>query len=509
MHTRKVLRMLGKGFFCSAIILLVSNAKLNAQPFTKITTGQVATDLRDASGASWIDYDGDGDLDLFTSNRWIANYIYRNEGNGSFPRANAGSLTAMSSFGNSWADYDNDGDLDVMTVGPTSALHLNLGKGNFADVTAGALGLSNANLAGWGCAWADFDNDRHLDLVIVHVAGQLGTPRPNFLFRNRGDGTFARIIDSPVVMGTGPFTVPTWSDFDQDGDQDLFIASGPSNGTVARDYLYRNQLKQTGVAAFERINEAPLGTALTDGQVLNWIDFDNDGDLDLFVPNVFRTAIQTTAHFYRNDLSNDNHWVKLKLLGTSSNRDGLGAKIRAKATIGGNAYWQLREASSQNTFCGQNGPEIHFGLGEATIVDSLKIEWPLGRIDVYAGVQTDKVYEAMEGAALNPITTAVEEEAPAIPLNFVLEQNYPNPFNPSTSIAFDLPVASHVTLKIFDVNGREVAALLQQQMASGKHRVNFSGSDLTSGVYYYRLEAGPLQGATPAFTAKKAMSFVK
>jgi len=107
--------------------------------------------------------------------------------------------------------------------------------------------------------------------------------------------------------------------------------------------------------------------------------------------------------------------------------------------------------------------------------------------------------------------THVDEQPPtSLPAAFRLLQNYPNPFNPSTTIAFDLPVASRVTLKVYDVNGREVAALLhQQQMASGNHRVNFSGRDLASGLYYYRLEAAPLQGAMPALVAKQAMSFIK
>ncbi|MCG3119000.1 MAG: hypothetical protein ALAOOOJD_01323 [bacterium] len=114
--------------------------------------------------------------------------------------------------------------------------------------------------------------------------------------------------------------------------------------------------------------------------------------------------------------------------------------------------------------------------------------------------------------------THVEDQPPAsLPATFSLQQNYPNPFsangtfgNPVTTIAFELPVASRVTLNVYDVNGREVAMLVQQQrMASGNHRVNFSGRSLVSGVYFYRLEAVPLQGPTPAFVAKKAMSFIK
>ncbi len=605
---------------CAAIILFASNAMLHAQPFTKITTGQIATDVRDASGASWIDYDGDGDLDLFTSNRAVANYLYRNAGNGSFARVNAGSLTTINSIGNSWADYDNDGDLDVFTVGASSVLHRNQGNGTFANVTTAALGLASTSLAGWACAWADFDNDRHVDLVIAHPAGFVGTSLPNFLFRNKGDGTFERITNSPVVTGLAPYTVPTWSDFDQDGDMDLFIGSGPANGRRARDYLYRNQLKQTGAATFERITESPIGTDLLDGQVWNWIDydndgdldsyvtnyfggvngglrnffyrndggtyasitsgaialdaglslgqvwgdfdndgdldlfvaednnngaankfyqnngngtftriltapfttdiapswgatggdFDNDGDLDLFVPSIFRPAIQAPPHFYRNDLSNNNHWVKLKLAGTSSNRDGIGAKIRAKATINGNAFWQLREASSQNTFCGQNSPEIHFGFGDASRIDSLRIEWPLGRVEVYANVQTNVVYQAVEGAGLNPLTTAVADESPMVPLGFALAQNYPNPFNPTTRIAFSLPMLSRVTLTVFDVNGRAVAELLRaQQKLAGRHEINFAAQNLASGVYFYKLEAVPINGSVPVFVEIKPMIYQK
>lgn len=165
-------------------------------------------------------------------------------------------------------------------------------------------------------------------------------------------------------------------------------------------------------------------------------------------------------------------------------------KIRAKATINGSTYWQLREASSQNTFCGQNSPEIHFGFADAMKIDSLRLEWPSGQVDVYTNVQTNTVYRAVEGAGLNPLTTEVGDESSAIPLNFTLEQNYPNPFNPSTVISFQLPVSSHVTLKVFDVNGREVATLIDEEMSAGTHTVTFAPRDFTGGVYFYKIAAG-------------------
>ncbi|MEK7727779.1 MAG: VCBS repeat-containing protein, partial [candidate division KSB1 bacterium] len=148
MRKRKSFHTQYRSSIVAAMILFACTTMLNAQPFTKITTGQIATDVRDASGASWIDYDNDGDLDLFTSNRAVGNYLYRNEGNGNFPRVNAGSLTTINSIGNSWADYDNDGDLDAFTVGFSSVLHRNQGNGTFVNVTTNALGLATTSLVG-------------------------------------------------------------------------------------------------------------------------------------------------------------------------------------------------------------------------------------------------------------------------------------------------------------------------------------------------------------------------
>jgi hypothetical protein len=175
----------------------------------------------------------------------------------------------------------------------------------------------------------------------------------------------------------------------------------------------------------------------------------------------------------------------------------------------------LREASSQNTFCGQNSPEIHFGFGDAANIDSLRVEWPLGQIDVYTGVQTNTVYAAVEGEGLNPLITAVEDESPAVLLGFALEQNYPNPFsqiprfagNPSTVISFQLPVSSKVRLAIYSITGQLVRTLVDRGVAAGAHSAAWDGRNdhghmVASGVYVYKLEAG-------AFVETRKMSFVR
>lgn len=140
-------------------------------------------------------------------------------------------------------------------------------------------------------------------------------------------------------------------------------------------------------------------------------------------------------------------------------------------------------------------------------IDSLRLEWPSGQVDVYTNVQTNTVYRAVEGAGLNPLTTEVGDESSAIPLNFTLEQNYPNPFNPSTVISFQLPVSSKVRLVIYNIAGQLVQTLLDRTASAGTHSVAWDGRDVrgqmvASGVYVYKLEAGE-------FVKTRKMSFVR
>ncbi len=235
------------------------------QTFTKITDPNnpvVTTDLdQNYSGAAWIDYDGDGDLDLFTTK----SYLFRNEGNGNFTLLFTQIGMNMSpQIGNgvSWGDYDNDGDPDAAIAGNSSLIYSNEGSDSFLTVDRPPLGISDDN-RGWTCAWGDYDNDGFIDLIITHPRGFLGNPSlPCLLFHNEGDGRFSQVTGYYFTDNFAPYTVATWYDFDQDGDIDLFIASGPANGTGARDFLFRNMLKETGSVDFVRIDDLSIGTEL-------------------------------------------------------------------------------------------------------------------------------------------------------------------------------------------------------------------------------------------------------
>jgi hypothetical protein len=282
-----------------------------------------------------------------------------------------------------------------------------------------------------------------------------------------------------------------WGDYDNDGDLDALVTKG--GGFTTR--YYRNN----GDGTFASVN---MG-ALTSGTILHSSatagDYDNDGDLDLFV-----TGDSALKALYRNDLNNSNSWTNIRCVGTTSNRAAIGAKVRAKATINGKVVWQLREISSQNTFNGHNMLNAHFGFGNATLIDSLKVEWPSGNVDVASNVPVNRFITVTEGSG---ITTGVKENGSRLSVNFVLNQNYPNPFNPTTTITYSLPRKEQVILNIYNMRGEKLVTLVSRVQEAGAHAITWDGRDakghlLPSGVYFYRIK-------TETFNQMKKLALVK
>jgi hypothetical protein len=267
--------------------LLLAPALGSAQTFTRITSGNpIVTDPVPASalyaGCAWADYDGDGDQDLYI----VQQGLFRNNG-ATFTKLATVPADHGNAVGCSWADFDNDGDLDLfVSGGPPGGSYLNRndGAGVFTRIVTGTIGNSADN-GGWGCAWGDYDNDGRTDLVIAAPFGFLNVVTPNRVLHNDGMGIFTRVDTSVVSAATGPYTVPSWNDVDDDGDQDLFIAAGPVNGTTAPDFLYENRGSGPGQTFFRRFTTGALATDAHDGQLYNWVDIDSDGDLDCYVTN--------------------------------------------------------------------------------------------------------------------------------------------------------------------------------------------------------------------------------
>ena len=464
MKSRAALQSLARqGIFLLALVL--ANVSLADSTFTKITIGPAS--VGNCSAGAWGDFNNDGWLDLYVTPLAIGgSYLFQNNGNGTFTRVtNALTQSSSAMVACGWGDFDNDGQLDMfrLILSGSPQLFQNLGGGVFTNVTAstlGALTIGGADLA-WGdygndgnldifvagsattpqglllhnqgngtfltatgltlprgdtvgSAWADYDNDGRLDLATsrYRLSGIAGS---NMLFHNEGNGIFRAMTNSPV------FSVPDgnavcWGDYDNDGCLDLFI--GRRNN---RPNLYHNN----GNGAFAQVTSGPIATTSSTGIGASWVDYDNDGYLDLFIagygsgsflyhnngdgtftrvttgsivtdsatawsvawgdydndgfPDLF-VANESQNNFLYHNNGNSNNWINVKCEGRISNRAAYGAKVRIKTTIGGREMWQLREISRGTGVGGQNDLRAQFGLGNATNVTTLRIEWPSGII---------------------------------------------------------------------------------------------------------------------------------
>jgi hypothetical protein len=411
--------------------------------FTRITTNVVTQIVGDSGGVVWGDYDNDGDLDLFIANWRLPSFLFRNDGNGNFTRmVSQIAFSAADSFGCAWGDYDNDGFLDLVIAndhGQNEHLYRNRGDGTFTRILAGPIPTSGASSG--TPAWADYDNDGKLDLAVSAVGTSADSVM--LLFHNEGGGNFRRVTTFPTIR---PYeSGMDWGDYDNDGDLDL-LGLGFVGGSVDADAIvYRNEgggvftrfvvatLDVIGrftwgdydndgwldfyVATYSRLEQPVAGTHLLfhsngdgtftriiEGEIVStpgysmgaaWGDYDNDGFLDVFA------STDTGNFLYHND-GNSNRWVTIKLVGTASNRSGIGAKVRVRANIAGHALWQLREVTSGYGLNG-GGLRAYFGLGDATNVDLVRIEWPSGTVQELQNVGVNQILTVTEPPRLQAV----------------------------------------------------------------------------------------------------------
>jgi enediyne biosynthesis protein E4 len=247
-------------------------------------------------GATWIDFDNDNDIDLFAS----PNFLFRNDGSGTFVQlTNPFAFTPMQNMGgSSWADLNADGFADCIIAQYPSSVYINNGNGTFSNVSSQ---VSNLNgFPSWGCAIGNWNNDAYPDFTFVHAAGfHPAGPFPSKLYLNSSASVMPQYITGYTLTdSTKPYTVPYWSDYDLDGDQDLFVASGPA-GSPGPDFCYKNLKTETGLDTLQRMTSELFAAQLQDGQCYNFIDYDNDGDLDLCLSNY--AGVQ--SRFYVNNSS--------------------------------------------------------------------------------------------------------------------------------------------------------------------------------------------------------------
>lgn len=356
--------------------------------FSGITDGPIYTQTQPEGfhGPSWGDYDNDGFLDLFIAGHGTVNRLFHNNGDGTFKRIppsdpNAGVLVKeeAASAGRTWVDYDNDGDIDLFVANLDrfpSFLYRNEGNGRFAKVTDSGLSTRVEKTA--AVCWADYDNDGFADVFLANF-------NDTSLYHNNQDGTFSPVLDSAVVRETIPssaiFSSCAWGDYDNDGFIDLLVTTGcyPVSPDCIPRYslLYHN----VGDGSFTKVTGGAVGNdPTTQCSGSSWGDYDNDGFLDLLVSQgVFWTDPQTNL-LYHND-GNGNGWLKVRLVGSVSNRSAIGAKVRVNAFYRGESRWQVREIDGGDGEGNQtNALNTAFGLADATTIDTVRVEWPSGAV---------------------------------------------------------------------------------------------------------------------------------
>jgi len=495
--------------------------------FTTVSGVDIVGDNDRSDGASFADVDNDGDNDAFVvtfgaNGQGKKNYFYRNNGDGSFtyePNIAMGIPLTYSEMA-TWVDINDDQFLDLYftnSVGSLTNLYFeNQGDGSFQSVTN--LTITNEAKPSRSIDWIDYDGDGDCDLFVTNESNQNNT-----LYRNDGPDNFTQITNLNIVTDNKNSAGSSWGDIDNDGDFDLFVANYANAGQS-------NQLFINNNGTFTEDTNSAVASAVTNSFGSSFGDVDNDGDLDLFVCNAF-LAGQDTNFLYINDGSgnftldtnsdlanhqgwtfgsafgdynNDgwldvllantldenqtnslykntgtgNNWVKIICKGTASNASAVGALVRLTATIDGNSVTQIRKVAASSGYCSQNSYANHFGLGDATIIDEIEIQWPAGSTEIFTDIDINDLYAIVEGDGI-----LANEDT-----NGFTASLFPNPvanaFTVSSSVFTEYPEAS---ISLYGVDGSLVHTASKTHAATNTETMTIDISHLSPGIYFYSI----------------------
>ncbi|MEM7370980.1 MAG: FG-GAP-like repeat-containing protein [Bacteroidota bacterium] len=329
--------------------------------------------------ASWVDYDNDGYLDIFATDYMPTrfNQLFKNNGDGTFSLAQNATVNmeVQPTLSAAWGDYDNDGLIDVFVPnadGENNSLYHNNGNGRFSLVNSGSVSSDGGN--SHSASWADYDNDGDLDLFVCNASNQF-----DFFYTNDGDGTFTKNTSLSIVTENGHSFGSVWGDFDLDGDLDLYVVHDNGN---PNSFFFND-----GDGTFTKDTQLSISTDTENSVSPTVVDYQNDGDLDIFIAN---NGYESNSLYINDATGCNNHYACFDLVGSAANKDAIGTIIKVKATMSGSPTWQMRQITSlSGGISAQSSLKAHFGVDDATTIDSVEIRWPSGYIQYLTSLSAD------------------------------------------------------------------------------------------------------------------------
>lgn len=415
------------------------------------------------------------------------NQLYLNNGDWTFSNVTEeyGVGDKGCALATAFSDYDGDADPDLIVandfgawVTPNALFKNQVNQTRFQDVSE--YSQMNVGIYGMGIAIGDYDNDLDLDYYITNLG-------ENVLCRNEGNGTFSNPTkeagipdtyapDSTLATGWGTAFI----DFDNDRDLDLYVVNGyvPAASFIANARANPNRL-------FENDGSGHFSITASNTESPSWgrglasADIDNDGDIDFLVGNVNKQATSDTiqkVQLFRNDNELENNWLKIKLVGTTNNKDGLGSQIMLKA----DGVWSLKEANGgYGTHASQHSTVVHFGLGPAENIDSIKVTWMGGTEQILTNIEVNQAITITENNLVSSTHLPLDND-------LIRLTNYPNPFTNETTINYKLNQTDQVAIYIFDQLGRKILAIPTTKKLAGEY--SFEWKAPNSGIYFIHLQ---------------------
>jgi len=360
-------------------------------------------------------------------------------------------------------DYDNDGDLDIYLTHDAkqeNILYQNDGNAHFINVAEEA-GVDYQGF-GMGVDFADFNNDGHLDMYITNLF-------ENTLYFNNGDGTFSDISTKAKVddygMGWGVICL----DVDNDSYQDIYAINN-SFYSPHPNVLYRNE---NGDGDFTNVSTGTPLESMFAGYGGACTDINNDGNLDIFVINSGRFG---GNQLFLNE-SDGGNWITVKLVGTKSNRSGIGSRVEVQTEN----IALIDEVAAGTGYLSQNSLKLHFGLGDEDLIQKITLRWPSGITEIYENIPANKSYEFVEGEGIVFNEDVVTSLYDLNPSNISI-QVFPNPFSKNLRIRFSNLLDSYINISLVDLSGRKLKSLDMNNTFESDQLIELDDLNLFSGI---------------------------